>query len=198
MGGFGSGRSCWRARCENLQSIDVRRWAREGYLAGRSYFGWQWNWDGERRSRIGVWVYEDGGRIELSYSKDGEQYRYPVSLPSTACHLGGRRVWFRCPAIGCGRRAAKLYLGGRYFACRQCYGLAYQSQCYGWRDRALTQAGKLRKRLGGSEALADPFPEKPKRMRWRTYQRLRLRCDRYEEIYDSGLWAALGRLLDLA
>lgn len=73
--------------------------------------------------------------------------------------------------------------------------LAYQSQCYSPRDRALTQAGKIRRKLGGAEGIAWDFPEKPPRRRWRTYERLRDRCNRYEEIYDSGTWAVIQRIL---
>ncbi|MDQ3566369.1 MAG: hypothetical protein M3436_20595 [Pseudomonadota bacterium] len=93
MGGYASGRIGWRAKCESLLSIDVRRWAREGYLRCRSYFGWQQTIDSERTSNIGVWVHEREGRIELAYSKDGEQYRYPVYLLSTRCYFGGWRLW---------------------------------------------------------------------------------------------------------
>lgn len=195
MGGYASGRVGWRAKCESLLSIDVRRWAREGYFAGRSYFGWQWTIDGERTSNIGVWVHERDRRIELAYSKDGEQYRYPVYLPSTQCFFGGRRLWFQCPVVACNRRAAKLYLGSRYFACRRCYRLAYQSQCYSPRDRAMTQAGKIRRSLGGAEGIAWDFPEKPPRMRWRTYERLRERCERYEQVADTWLGVMLERLM---
>ena len=192
MGGYSSGRVAWRAKCEHLLSIDVRRWARGSYLGG-GYFGWQWTRDGERISNIGVWG--KGDRIELDYRKDDEDYRYPVYLTYTPCHLGGRRVWFRCPTVGCQRRAAKLYLGSRYFACRRCYNLAYQSQSYSAYDRALTQAGKIRNRLGGPEGIAWAFPDKPKRMRWRTYERLKARCDKYEEIADGRLWGRLARWL---
>jgi len=195
MGGYSSGRRGWRAKCESLLSIDVRRWAREGYLEHRSYFGWRWTIDGEQRSNVGVWVQEGAGRIELAYTKDGEQYRYPVYLPSTRCHFGGRRLWFQCPAVGCNRRAAKLYLGSRFFACRRCYRLAYQSQCYSPRDRAMTQAGKIRRSLSGAEGIAWDFPEKPSRMRWRTYERLRGRCERYEAIADAGLMSMLARFM---
>ena len=147
-----SGRVGWRAKCEHLLSIDVRRWARDGHLS-RYYFGWQWSRDGEKTGNIGVWGH--GDRIELDYTKDEEKYRYSVHLTYTPCYLGGKRVWFRCPSIHCQRRAAKLYLGSRYFACRRCYRLAYQSQCYSPYDRALTQAGKIRHRLGGEEGIAD-------------------------------------------
>lgn len=192
MGGYLSGRTGWRAKCEGCLSIDVRRWARGNYLS-RPYFGWQWTVNGDRTSSIGVWGYAD--HIELAYAKDGENYRYPVRLASTRCHLGGARQWFICPARGCGRRVAILYLASHYFACRRCYNLSYQSQSYSPCDRALTQAGKIRRKLNGAEGIANPFPRKPKRMHWRTYDQLREQCERYEEIADSKLFRIIARLL---
>jgi hypothetical protein len=92
----------------------------------------------------------------------------------TACHFGGCRPWFLCPAdVGngqrCGRRVAKLYTRGYVFACRQCCGLAYASQSENPRYRAITRSQKLRMRLGGGPSLLDPFPEKPRGMHRRTY-----------------------------
>ena len=55
-----------------------------------------------------------------SGNEDWEDQNYPVWLDWTPCHFGGERPWFRCPAMGCGRRVAILY-GGRIFACRHCY-----------------------------------------------------------------------------
>ncbi len=193
MGGYSSGRVGWRAKCENLLSIDVRRWARGGNLS-RRYFGWQWTINGDRTCTIGV--YTSDNHIELAYTKDGEQYRYPVRLTYTPCYLGGARRWFVCPSVRCQRRAAKLYLGSRYFACRRCYNLAYQSQCYSHHDRALTQAGKIRLKLDGEEGIAWPFPDKPKRMRWRTYERLRKRCEQHEGIANERLLNLAARWLE--
>lgn len=191
MGGFFSGRTGWHATCEGMKSIDVRRWAREGYLS-RAYFSWQWERDGEQTGSIGV--YGHPNRVELRYAKDGEQHHYAVPLATTPCHLGGRRFWFRCPLTHCGRRTAMLYLGGSYFACRRCCNLVYQSQRYSPHERALVQAGKIRVRLGGEYGVANPFPPKPKRMHWRTYECLRERCEQYEGIANVRLFRLIARL----
>jgi hypothetical protein len=38
--------------------------------------------------------------------------------------------------------------------------------------RAPHRAQNIRKQLGGSANMIEPFPEKPKGMHWRTYERL--------------------------
>jgi hypothetical protein len=97
---------------------------------------------------------------------------YPLSP-----HCRGVQLWFRCPYRGadgklCGRRAAKLYLRGHLFGCRQCLGLAYRSQSQSSRFRAGTKAQQIRQRLGGSPNLFDPFPPRPKWTQMRHYLRL--------------------------
>ena len=96
---------------------------------------------------------------------------YPVEIEWTPCHYGGSRAWFRCPARGCGRRVAILYIG-KFAFCRRCGQLAYESQREAPHDRALTRAQAIRMKLGGSGSMADPFPPKPKGMHWHTYWRL--------------------------
>jgi hypothetical protein len=75
---------------------------------------------------------------------------------------------------------------GELFACRRCYGLAYASQQETPMRRGVNQAQKIRMRLGGSVNLFAPFPEKPERMHWRTYLRLRARAEAAEH-YSNGL-----------
>jgi hypothetical protein len=97
---------------------------------------------------------------------------HSVSITWTPCNYGGERAWFICPALGCGRRVAILY-GGRVFACRRCYQLAYESQRLTARDRVLAKAQKIRLQLCGSTSTFERFPRKPKRMHRNTYERLR-------------------------
>jgi hypothetical protein len=96
----------------------------------------------------------------------------PVPLSWTECNFGGERPWFVCHGAGCGRRAAVLYGPGRYFLCRHCYDLRYESQREEKMRRALRRAQKIREGLGGSANMMEPFPEKPKGMHWKTYERL--------------------------
>jgi hypothetical protein len=127
---------------------------------------------------IGALVYED--KLVLSYrSKSGSEWedvKEPVPLKWTPCNFGGERPWFLCPGVvngvRCGRRVAILYGPGRYFLCRHCYDLTYQSRRDNKMDRALHKAQEIRKRLGGSANMLEPFPEKPKGMHYDTYMRL--------------------------
>jgi hypothetical protein len=87
--------------------------------------------------------------------------------------LRGERPWFNCPGAGCGRRVAVLYGPGRYFLCRHCYDLAYESQRENGMYRTLRRAQAIRERLGGSASMMEPFPQRPKGMHHDTYWRLR-------------------------
>ncbi|HZB09726.1 MAG TPA: hypothetical protein VE525_11520 [Rubrobacter sp.] len=101
-----------------------------------------------------------------------EDVREPVHLSWTACNFGGERPWFICPGAGCGRRVAVLYGSGRYFLCRHCYDLVYESQREDKMHRALRRAQKIRMLLGGSANMMEPFPEKPKGIHHDTYMKL--------------------------
>ncbi len=66
-----------------------------------------------------------------NYSEEKSELDYEIRLTTTECNLGGFRYWFICPlsvnGVYCGRRCGVLY-GGKYFGCRKCYNLKYQSQ----------------------------------------------------------------------
>jgi hypothetical protein len=90
----------------------------------------------ELTGNIRVWTERDA--VVLSYRVRGlldavwKSIERRVPLTWTACHFGGKRPWFVCSVCAngryCGRRVAVLYLAGDSFACRRCYGLAYESQ----------------------------------------------------------------------
>jgi hypothetical protein len=161
-----------RDMTSSYKQLDVRKWQRGGYLERGRVFSWQWSSNGEPMGFIHVQTQPDRATLSYRHRRAGvEEWtseEYPVTIEWTPCHFGGRRAWFLCPARGCGRRVAILYLGG-IAACRHCYQLAYESQREAPHDRALTRTQAIRMKLGGSGSMADPFPTKPKRMHWRTY-----------------------------
>jgi hypothetical protein len=55
--------------------------------------------------------------------------------------------------------------------------------------RGLLKAQRILTRLGAKPDVLDPFPEKPPRMHWRTYQRLQRT---YEIARDRSLRGVLG------
>ena len=118
---------------------------------------------------------------------------YAVQLDWTACGFGGRRVWWRCPVVGCGRRVAVLH-GGRVFACRQCNRLAYRSQREADDNSATRRADKLRKRLGWEPGILNGNGWKPKGMHWRTFERLQASHDFYVNAAVAGMAAKMGLL----
>jgi hypothetical protein len=94
----------------------------------------------------------------------------------------------------CGRRVALLYLAGKLFACRGCCGLAYASQQESLWCRGLGKAQKIRAQLGGSSNMAEVFPDRPKGMHWRTYDRLRHAHDLAQQKATMGLTRFADRL----
>ena len=121
-----------------------------------------------------------------------------MSLEWTPCNFGGERPWFVCPGvvnrIACGRRVAILYGPGKYFLCRHCYDLRYESQREDKNNRALRRAQKIRTRLGGSANMMEPFPERPKGMHHDTYMRLLWEHHEAEMEHLNGLREWLDKL----
>ena len=76
--------------------------------------------------------------LNLTYTKtprggDAVDVDESIRLTNTFPYFGGLRRWFVCPLLvngqACQRRVGKLYLppGQKYFGCRHCYDLTYQS-----------------------------------------------------------------------
>jgi hypothetical protein len=199
MGGIGSGRY-WngggRATTESYRRLDVRRLARDGLLrpgrAGRV----SWSVAGNPAGRIALYAIAEGVVLDYSHQPhdgDWEPKQYLVRIEHTACALGGSRPWFLCPARGCGRRVAILY-GGAIFACRHCHRLAYPSTRESVLDRATRRADRLRERLGWEPGILNGTGDKPKWMRWRTFQRLTTQHDRLLAVSLHGFESCLREL----
>jgi hypothetical protein len=92
-----------------------------------------------------------GDWMTVQYEWRGEQLAQEVHFDWTPCNYGGHRPWLIC--MHCGRRVAVLYLRGKYFACRHCQDLTYQS-CQGSDSRF----SKFLRNYDGSGAAEDlPF-----------------------------------------
>lgn len=79
--------------------------------------------------------YPSGPALELRYllGSSRNPVEYTVQITTTPTNFGQSRYWLVCPlvrnGVQCLKRAGKLYLppGGRYFGCRGCYNLTYDS-----------------------------------------------------------------------
>jgi len=140
---------------------------RDGQIEAGLYGGGSLVWrrvsTGEQTASIGYHVNTLTGEpptIRLYYTHTrrgedhGEDLDYRVGLTTTPLPWGGVRWWFVCPLLvngrSCGRRVGKLYLPpeGRYFGCRHCYDLTYEStRRPRWLAR-LSAAGLFRLAMG--------------------------------------------------
>lgn len=155
-------------KADDCDDIDVFWLRRHGYFCGLKSGGIKWTngWGRESSVSLTVNIMNAPKYIEFNYTGTDQSsgkktdYCYQVNLTTSICHFGGERYWFLCPlkrsGMWCGRRVAKLYLVGKYFGCRECYDLTYDSRCerrtgtYGYLGRmfkAEAKAGRLHKRL---------------------------------------------------
>jgi hypothetical protein len=176
MGGLGSGMGI---RCEaklttdSVPSIDIRQLQRSRELSPGNRILETWTRGGQIAAQVEIAIQHNQLRIRytrVSGSGEREPVECVVPIASTPCNYGGVRRWFCCP--DCRKRIAVIYIQGRSCSCRQCNYLVYRSQRERAGERARDRAQKVRMRLGGSANLFEPFPAKPKWMRWETYQGL--------------------------
>lgn len=156
---------------EKIPFVDVRDLAKAGaFSGGEQTFPWaglRWPF----LSRLRTFRF----RADLWMRNATRWTFFPVEW--TRCTFGGRRPWFIC---SCGKRVAKLYGGGIFIGCRYCYNMVYECQRRGEKSRSYYQACKIRLSLGGAPTIAQPFPERPRRMWRKTYERLRRQAEELE------------------
>ena len=151
-----------------------------------------------RNKEVNFPKHTEPDRVILTYrhrsgGEDWKDESYPIYLDWTACHLGGQRPWFLCPARGCGRRVAILY-GGGIFACRHCYQLAYPSQRETGYDRMARRADRIRDKLGWEPGILNGNGWKPKGMHWNTFEKLTAQHDAFVQDSLAGMAAKLNLL----
>lgn len=155
MGGSGSTRWAGHdkaATVEDSYVLDAAVLTRKGFIPREPRWRpWTLRWtstrDGKELASVGFEVDTRDARApfaRLHYQTNGNPRDYHVRLESSRPPFGGLRWWWRCPALGCGKRVLKLYLppGGGVFACRSCHRLTYTSvQEHDARVDALVRGG---------------------------------------------------------
>jgi hypothetical protein len=208
MGGIGSGNHGGRLTVENGLMLDLNQLIRQGIVrpegTGAGSIVWSETAGGRRREMACIGyeadMDEESGWIRLRYtttsSRSGQKthHDYRVELTATAQPFGGRRWWWICPSRR--RLVAKLYMpaGGGVFASRKAHRLAYRSQRQSPYDRTISRAFKLRRRLGSTGALWDAI-DKPKGMRWATFDRKMDQVEAAEAVCNGNLLHFVQRLV---
>jgi hypothetical protein len=122
-----------------------------------------------------------------------------IALVSRPRHFGGRQWFLVCPVTGGFATVLWKPPGAARFCSRQAWGrrVAYASQFLDRDSRAHHGQSKINSRLCSIGRFAPEdwnFPPKPKGMRWKTYNRLEQKFERYEDILDSGIESLISKL----
>ena len=198
MGGPGSGswyRWSKKALTMEQHRIDIRWMKRQGYMQPGVSGSLSWTSRGEQSGSIGFQMKENSMILSFRHKSQGndwESVEQVILLDKTPCNYGSYRKWFLCPR--CSKRIAILYGTGKYFLCRHCYGLTYESCQNGPLQRIFDRANKLKKKLGGQPGLAYPVPYRPKGMHRRTYNKIKAEIHRLEGAGEDGMEAKWGVL----
>jgi len=128
-----------RGTTDEYRSISMQSLRRHNYINRYCSGVLTWGRGDAKSASVKLSVTRNGDKrylhFEYTYTnrqKDkNTELDYYVQLESTPCYFGGKRWWFTCPASVngkyCGRRVGVLYWAGKYFACRHCYKLVYES-----------------------------------------------------------------------
>lgn len=126
--------------CEAARRISIFWLKKHEYLNGIRGGTLSWNRNGTPSGSISIavdlvspqpyarLVYTSTNR----WSGEKNEMDYKVPIATAKCHFGGVRYWFICPlvknGIPCTRRVGVLYDIDKWYGCRHCANLAYQSQ----------------------------------------------------------------------
>jgi len=196
-------RPCQRACLQNGLGLNLNRLVRRGFIQPGAHtecgISWTNRYTGEQIAS-GIIMADMGGQDEGRFRIQIGQLDQRINLVSHPRHFGSRQWYFVCPFMN--RRVSVLWMppGAREFACRQHWGrrVAYASQFLGRDDRAHQGKEKIKSRLcsiGGFDSDEWDLPPKPKRMRWKTYNRAVEKFDHYEEVLDLGTMGRMAKIL---
>ena len=140
MGGYGSGRLNYCAAMttvEDCLKLDINFMQRKKFVVAGVSGKLTWSRWGEVFSSISYRVrkacYGDDLILVLTYTATIREEKYPIEeeicIIKTPAYYGNYRYWISCPLCGRTDKLCKMYLppGGKYFGCRRCYSLTYES-----------------------------------------------------------------------
>ncbi len=128
-----------RGTTGSTKSLSVFSLRRRNFFDGIRCGTYSWSRADITVASVYICVSTIAGREHVSFqylyknAQTGEEeaLNYSARLEATRCHFGGERWWFICPCSVkgryCGRRVGVLYWVGKYFGCRHCHNLAYDS-----------------------------------------------------------------------
>ncbi len=142
-----------KSRTSSYKSLSIFWLKQHGYLDPNvkiktGSIAWTDPETGKKLFEVGILIFKDKWQTEQeddyfipayhykesnSKNKKEQTISYPIYLVTTKCNYGGARYWFICPLLKkdghpCGQRVGVLYLMGKYFGCRKCGELFYDSQ----------------------------------------------------------------------
>jgi hypothetical protein len=182
------GRYGYKDKVESMLKLDISRLKAIGVNLdeGVFYTSGIINWTsgkGAYTHNSSISYIREGDTFTLYYKYNDKPVKEDIELLRTPCNYGSSRVWFSCPS--CSRRVRCLY-GTKYFRCRKCHDLIYESQCEALGYRMLRKRNKLLNRLGTEETYI-PFIIKPKRMRQFTFKRHLITLAKCNKVFN--IWA---------
>jgi len=201
MGGYNSGGHRWgrhRAAVEACYRFDAKMLRNLFNAPPGAHLAASFGWTGTGGAAQAYALYRAGDSFfTLHFERSGETEKPPpqrIAISFSPCAFGGRRAWFVCGL--CQRRAFRLFLYPHFFIgekrldrfyCRVCLGLTYDQR----RTKDVLTLGQMRarrvqKKLGDTSQLWDTPPDKPKYMRWRTYERLAAQHESAVELGNTG------------
>lgn len=191
MGGWGSGRYGYRTArtTEAAKRVDIRYIRKQGWLYDGRTGLLSWTCRGEPSGTVGYHIYGDTFILDYKVQENGgawEAIKLPVALSSTPCRYGGKRYYFLCPGLNCGRRCEVLYSADKYFVCRKCAGLIYDSQKGSKLDQIIEAKHKLGKRIFENYEHGEGWGKK-KGMHWKTFHLLHAKYQALENAWAYGV-----------
>ncbi len=130
-----------KKEADGLNQISVSFLRKYGYFN----YGWHsgtitWSRYGRKTGSISVqsFIGDKEKYVRFIYTQtnnhtdEKKDLDYKIPITTTPCYFGGKRYWFICPwysnGVYCGKRVGVLYLSNKYFACRHCNDLTYNSR----------------------------------------------------------------------